>query len=45
VAKIKEEDPKSANLFDNIHNLLLNPQKLRAASEVKKGVSSNIELL
>lgn len=32
VLKIKEEDIKSGNMFDNIHNLLLNPQKARASS-------------
>ena len=39
------EEQKSANLFDNIHNLLLNPQKNRASSEVKKEANSNIKFL
>ena len=44
--KLTTEDSKSANLFDNIHNLLLNPQKSRATSEVKKGTqNNNIKLL
>ena len=32
-------------MFDNIHNLLLNPQKARAASEAKKGASKSIKML
>ena len=35
-SKMQPDDQKSANLFDNIHNLLLNPQKSRAKSEVKR---------
>ena len=39
------EEQKSANLFDNIHNLLLNPQKNRASSEIKKAANNSIKLL
>ena len=36
---------KTADLFDNIHNFLQNPIKARAASELKKHSKDNIKEL
>lgn len=43
--KVPEDVSKTANLFDNIHNLLENPHKIRAASEMKKMSKVSIQSL